>query len=54
MQAIEFPKVVFMIEPFIVNRGGLIDGGLLSENHHKTSLIIREDLVLNEGVVFFL
>ena len=55
MQAIEILKVVLMIEFFIVNwGGGPINVGLLGENHHKTSLFIREDLLLNEGVVSFL
>ena len=31
--------------------GGSLDAGLLSENHHKTNLIVGEDLLLNEGVV---
>ena len=31
--------------------GGLIDIGLLSENHHKSNLVVSEDLLLNEGVV---
>ena len=30
---------------------GIIDVGLHSENHHKISLIIGEDILLNEGVV---
>ena len=31
--------------------GGFIDVGLLSEDHHKNSLIAGEGLLLNEGVV---
>jgi hypothetical protein len=31
--------------------GGSIDVELLSENHHKRSLTVGEDLLLNEGVV---
>ena len=38
---------------FYSQPGVSIDVGLLSENHHKISLIASEDLLLNEGVVPF-
>ena len=35
----------------LLSTRGFIDFGLLSENHHKITLIVGENLLLNEGVV---
>ena len=51
MQSTKILKVVSRERAFSSQLGGSIDFGLLSENHHKVSFIIGNDLLLNEDVV---
>jgi hypothetical protein len=49
------PQICFDIWPLLtLEKGRFIDVGLVGENHHKISLIVGEDPLLNEGVVPFL